>query len=302
VYNNKISDRDGDGEHLVTGDPPAFNIWFAHNSFSGSLATWSTATSNPATMNQKWVNNIFSMAGFNRLIMENSYGRLEGDLAVVPAWGYNAHHGSFSFANPPAWYDEGNITLSSSIWPITTSEPDFVLPAGHPCRNTGINVSQPFTIRGTQYPALPGFPTGYFSGAAPHMGAWQEPAGGPISEPATMTSPVNGSTFTGSTTTFTWSTGQLVTEYWLDVGTSFAGTQIYTESQGSNLSKLITGIPTTGIAIYVRLWSKISGLWQSLDYQYTAFTTVTPAPEWPAIAPGPPSASGLRLFIIQKST
>jgi len=102
--------------------------------------------------------------------------------------------------------------------------------------------------------------------------------------PAQMLSPTpgssgsNGSTFTSSTVTFSWSAGVSVTEYLLDVGNSLGASDIYGASQGLNHSHTVLNIPTDGRTIYVRLLSKITGVWQSpLDYMYKAFK-VAPAP------------------------
>lgn len=52
--------------------------------------------------------------------------------------------------------------------------PDFVLPADHPAREAGIDLSKPQTIGDTNHPALPGMTPGYFSGDAPNIGATQD--------------------------------------------------------------------------------------------------------------------------------
>ena len=88
--------------------------------------------------------------------------------------------------------------------------------------------------------------------------------------PAQMTSPTPGSTLTSSVVTFTWSAGSGVSEYWLEIGTSPGGYEFYTQSQGASLSVTVSGLSTNGSTLYVRLWSKISGVWQSNDYTYTA--------------------------------
>lgn len=93
------------------------------------------------------------------------------------------------------------------------------------------------------------------------------------SQPAQMTSPVNGSTFTSATATFTWNTGTGVSQYWLDIGSAQGGTDIYSVNQGTNLSRTVSVLPTDGRLIFVRLWSLISGVWHFNDYSYRAFTS-----------------------------
>jgi peptidyl-Asp metalloendopeptidase len=97
---------------------------------------------------------------------------------------------------------------------------------------------------------------------------WRNSA--PAAAKAQITSPQPGSTLNSSTVTFTWNTGSGVSQYWLDVGTTLGGTQIYSQSQGTNLSATVSGLPANGSTVYVRLWSRISGVWQFNDYTYTA--------------------------------
>jgi len=85
---------------------------------------------------------------------------------------------------------------------------------------------------------------------------------------AVMLSPTPGSPLTTSTVTFTWSAGVGPTEYWLDVGNSIGSGDIYAGNQGTATSKTVTSIPTDGRPLYVRLWSKISGVWVNNDYRY----------------------------------
>ncbi len=86
---------------------------------------------------------------------------------------------------------------------------------------------------------------------------------------AVMTSPTPGSTL-GSSATFVWTTGSGVTQYWLYVGSTGAGSSnIYNASNGTSTTRTVSSLPSSG-TIYVRLWSLISGVWQSNDYTYTA--------------------------------
>jgi len=95
----------------------------------------------------------------------------------------------------------------------------------------------------------------------------------PASTPAQMTSPVAGSTLTTGTAGFQWSAGTAVSAYWLYVGSS-AGASNYQNSGnlgGSALTRTVSGLPTNGSTIYVRLYSSIGGAWQYTDYTYTAY-------------------------------
>jgi hypothetical protein len=84
---------------------------------------------------------------------------------------------------------------------------------------------------------------------------------------AEMTSPAPGSTFTSATVTFTWNAGT-GTQYWLQVGRTPGSSNIYAGNQGTNLSKMLTTMPTDGSPIYVKLQSLINGVWQTNEYIY----------------------------------
>ena len=78
-----------------------------------------------------------------------------------------------------------------------------------------------------------------------------------------------GSTLHGSSSTFIWTAGTGVSQVWLDVGTTTGGNQIYAASEGTGTSQTVTGIPTNGSTLYVRLWSLVGGAWSYTDYTYT---------------------------------
>jgi hypothetical protein len=86
----------------------------------------------------------------------------------------------------------------------------------------------------------------------------------------------NGSTFTSSSVTFSWSAGSGVTEYSLWVGSSLGAYDIYAKSQSLNHSVTVSPIPTDGRTIYVRLFSKINGTWYYFNYTYKAFKVSAP--------------------------
>jgi hypothetical protein len=115
--------------------------------------------------------------------------------------------------------------------------------------------------------------------------------GASCATPSAMTSPANGSTLAGSSVTFTWNagTGGTITERLLMVGTTLGGSDVYSGYQGSGLSRLVTGIPTNGATIYVRLMSYMGGAWVTRDYTYTAATITTPTPS--AITTPPPGST-----------
>ena len=86
---------------------------------------------------------------------------------------------------------------------------------------------------------------------------------------AQITSPTPGSTFSSSTVTFNWNSGSGVSSYYLYVGTSPGGNNIFNNFVTGG-TQSVGGIPTNGQSLHVRLWSFINGGWQFNDYTYTA--------------------------------
>ena len=79
--------------------------------------------------------------------------------------------------------------------------------------------------------------------------------------PGRLTSPTAGSTLGGSSETFTWTAGVKVQEFYLYVGTTEGASDIYFGSQGKSQIATLSGLPTDGSRLYVRLWSALSGTW-----------------------------------------
>jgi len=128
------------------------------------------------------------------------------------------------------------------------------------------------TIGGTLYVRLYSF----ISGAWQYVDYTYTEAN--LSAPAVMSTPAPNSTLTGSSATFTWTTGSNVTQYNIHVGTTGAGSSnILSSGTLHTTSDAVTGIPTIGGTLYVRLYSFINGAWQYNDYTYTEYNTPTPA-------------------------
>ena len=95
---------------------------------------------------------------------------------------------------------------------------------------------------------------------------------------ATMISPAQGSILTGTSQLFQWTAGNGVTQYALSIGTSGVGSQnLLATGWITTTSRNVTGLPTTGATLYVRLTSYLNGVLVYLDYTYTASGTPAPA-------------------------
>jgi hypothetical protein len=89
--------------------------------------------------------------------------------------------------------------------------------------------------------------------------------------PAALTTPTPGSTLAGSTVTFTWSAGAGPTKYELQLGTTGVGSSnLYNSGGTTATTETVSGLPTTGVKVYARLWSEIDAKWKYVDYTYTA--------------------------------
>jgi sugar lactone lactonase YvrE len=86
-------------------------------------------------------------------------------------------------------------------------------------------------------------------------------------------SPVNQSTLPGNSVTFWWAGYPGASNYWLDVGSSYAGNN-YLQSgplPNTQVSLPVTTLPSDGSTVYVTWWYEVGGSWSNIEYQYTAF-------------------------------
>ena len=98
-------------------------------------------------------------------------------------------------------------------------------------------------------------------------------SGTSVSQPvaAVLTSPAPGSTFAGSSVSFTWTAASGATGYYLLIGSTGVGSNnIYNSAEKTVTSYTFTAMPTNGEAIYVRLITNFNGTWTHDDYTFTA--------------------------------
>jgi uncharacterized protein YxeA len=98
-------------------------------------------------------------------------------------------------------------------------------------------------------------------------------SGTSVSQPvaAVLTSPAPGSTFAGSSVSFTWTAATGATGYYLLIGSTGVGSNnIYNSAEKTVTSYTFTAMPTNGEAIYVRLITNFNGTWAHDDYTFIA--------------------------------
>ena len=88
---------------------------------------------------------------------------------------------------------------------------------------------------------------------------------------AAITSPTGGSTFTGASVTFDWTTIASATGYYLWIGSTGVGSNdIYNSAEKTVITYTFPRMPTNGETVYVRLITNYSGTWVHNDYTYKA--------------------------------
>jgi hypothetical protein len=89
--------------------------------------------------------------------------------------------------------------------------------------------------------------------------------------PAVLTSPTPGSTFTGTSVTFTWTAASGDAAYDLYLGTTGVGSNnLYRSGHLTTTSTTPNNIPTSGQTIYARILTELNGTWVYSESTYTA--------------------------------
>ena len=88
---------------------------------------------------------------------------------------------------------------------------------------------------------------------------------------AAMQTPQPGTTLSGTTVTFTWSSDSSATAYWVDIGSSAGGNNIYSSGNlGTATTTTVSTLPANGTTIYVSLYSYVGGQWVNNPVTYTS--------------------------------
>ena len=151
------------------------------------------------------------------------------------------------------------------------------------CRSvasTTVNVCQQnvtCTTRDANFPHTMVVKSGKYTVSGSSLGSsytcqgWlRNPGNQPI--PSVVSSPLNGTTFTSDQQNFVWNAISGASEYWLQLGTTAGGYELWGGSMGMNTSTSFTGLPIDGSKLYVRLYTKINTGWIYSDSTYTCYT------------------------------
>ena len=171
----------------------------------------------------------------------------------------------------------GSVLAGSSVtfaWSAGVGTTEYALYLG----STGAGSSNLYVQSGTtaMSQAVTGLPSNgekiYARLFSKINGAWQsKDYTYTAAELAMMTSPTPGSTLSGTSETFTWTSIPGNTGYWLFLGTTGVGSKDLLDSgQTAATSATFSGLPTNGATIYARVYTRLNGVLVYNDYTYKA--------------------------------
>jgi List-Bact-rpt repeat protein len=113
-----------------------------------------------------------------------------------------------------------------------------------------------------------------------------------------ITSPVSGSTLSGTSVMFSWSPSSVSgADYWIDAGSSAGGNQYFQSGNiGTVTSETISTLPSNGSTVYVTLYTLVSGQWLPNAYTYTAYSLAAQDGMMQTPTPGSTLTSGTVTF------
>jgi hypothetical protein len=74
----------------------------------------------------------------------------------------------------------------------------------------------------------------------------------------------------GTSVTFSWTPGNSATHFQFYVGTSVGSSNLYNSGNVTATTETVSGLPSNGQTLNMRLYSLINGVWQYTDYTYVA--------------------------------
>ena len=243
---------------LGTAGVGSNNLW-GSGSTTATLATFGGLPTNGATIYAR----LYTTLGGILVHNDYTYTAATVDTAAVltspaPSSTLSGTSATFQWTAPAG-------ATAYSLWLGSTGVGSNNLWGSGSTASTFATFSNLPTNGGTIYARL--FTT--FSGVTLHSDATYTAA-----TAAVLTTPTPGTTFTGSSETFDWTTASGATLYSIWTGTS-VGSNNLGYSQGGTTSTFFTlnSLPTNGEKIYVRLWTDYPGGGLAhYDYTYTAYT------------------------------
>ena len=229
------------------------------------------------------------MASFSNLILSSAVNSdvLTAALALTPSINLTAQSTPFAANNSPAVLTSptpGSMLTSSSVtfqWTPGSGASEYALSISD-ISQASYNLYRSPALRNTTSDtvSLPINGETLYVGLCSFINRiWYcnyytfSTSGSPVL--AALLSPAPGSVLATSSATFTWSAGSGNSSYILDIGSSGAGSHdLYTGASTSATSASVTGLPTNGEPIYVRLYSHSNGSWALYnDYVLNPATT-----------------------------
>ena len=103
-------------------------------------------------------------------------------------------------------------------------------------------------------------------------------SGAPTQAVLTTPTPDTSTPLAGTSVAFAWSPGNLATHFEFWVGTTGAGSSnLYNSGNVTATTETVSGLPSNGETVNVRLYSLINGVWEYTDYTYKASGLPIPA-------------------------
>jgi hypothetical protein len=190
IWNNRCYNYAGAGHHvffnILAGYEDALkagrcmppDFWVYHNSFAGGYGAISPGIGIVARM--KFLDNIFSARTLvcNERVQEDTASNLFAIFDYNFCGGtYNPRGIRYAKTDGHNFFSDDTIygDINHQVWPLG-SEPDWIVPDTSQAYESGLDLSDSFTMRGIEYGPLPGMTHGYFPGAKPNLGAVQDQA------------------------------------------------------------------------------------------------------------------------------
>jgi len=265
IYKNKFWNPELAGEHIKLQILNA-KYWIYHNSFSGGGVGFGNGGSNINMTNISLLNNLFSGITYS-LYYGSQVGGYPRGIELVD-YNFFAPLTLTYFPPLPVWWGEHNINQSEPLWGYYEI-PDFLLQEGSPAIDSGIDLSQEFTINGTNYNALPGMEPGYFRGDAPDMGA-VEYNGTAVSRITALfgTNPINNNNYDSDSQNITF-------DFKCSFNSSVSYIQLWTNSTGTWHANYTNNSYTNGTWLNITINEIPEGI-----YKWAVFCNTSNSSDW----------------------